>query len=168
MALQNSGIKHTRVFVFALALMDMKDTKAELITQLKRLSLEEVAGVIQNLEEKCANATLTKHEVLPEGNNYALFVWQPNLPPRRDLLSMFGAGESPEHVAEDLFNGKKDYGKTLVFIKMSKDVKELAALIRREPVHQFVLMKGSMMNVSSMTHVFVDGKNLNTLESEWA
>jgi hypothetical protein len=62
---------------------------------------------------------------------------------------------------------RKDYGKTLIFVKMSKDANELAKIIRSAPTLEYVLMRGSMMNVSAMTQVFVDGKNLNTLEAEW-
>jgi hypothetical protein len=142
----------------------MKETKTELLKQLKKLSLEEVAGVIQMLEEKCANATLAKHESVPEGDNYALFVYQPNLPPRRSLMDIFGAEESAELYKN---SPPKNYGKTLLFVKMSKNAKELAGIIRSQPTLEYVLMRGSMMNVSAMTQVFVDGKNLNTLESEW-
>jgi hypothetical protein len=140
--------------------------KTEILKQLKKLSLEEVAGVIQSLEEKCMNATMAKHEAIPEGDNYALFVYQPTLPPMRSLMDIFGGGKE-ERSAEEIYR-PKDLGKTLVFVKMSKDAKELSAIIRSAPTLEYVLMRGNMMNVSAMTQVFVDGKNLNTLESEWS
>ncbi len=146
-----------------------KETRAEILQELKKLSMEEIAEVVQNLEQKCITATLTKQaEALPEGDNYALFVWQPNLPPMRSLMDIFGGGDPR---GGDELSGVptvKDYGRSLMFVKMAKDVKELDAIIRREPQHKYVMMRGKMMNVSSMTQVFVDGKTLNTLEQEWA
>lgn len=142
----------------------MKETKTEILRQLKKLSLEEVASVIQTLEQKCMNATLAKHEAIPEGDHYALFAWQANLPPMRSLMDIFNPNSNPP---EENFK-RQDHGKTLIFVKMSKDVKELSALIRREPQHNYIIMRGGLMNVSSMTQVFVDGKNAETLESEWA
>jgi hypothetical protein len=148
----------------------MKETKTEILKQLKKLTLEEVAGVIESLEEKCAAATMAKHESIPEGDNYALFVYQPNLPPQRTLMNIFGVGGGNGAGEREDFRGapeRRDYGKTLIFVKMSKDVKELDKIIRSAPTLEYVLMRGSMMNVSTMTQVFVDKKSLNTLEAEW-
>ena len=141
----------------------MKETKTEILAQLKKLSLEEVATVIQTLEKKCANATLlAQHEALPEGDHYALFVWQPKPLPMRSLMDILYSQEREE------YKEPKEQEKMLVFVKMSKDVKELSEIIRREPGHNYVIMRGGLMNVKSMTQIFVDGKNFNTLESEWS
>lgn len=43
----------------------------------------------------------------------------------------------------------------------------VTAAVRKAPLEKYVLFRGEMMTVEVAMPVFVDGKNLDTLEAEW-
>lgn len=64
-------------------------------------------------------------------------------------------------------NGKSRETDAFEFICHVKSPKEIAAAVRRAPLHSYVLFQGIMSEVKVAMPVFVDGKSLDTLNAEW-
>lgn len=62
---------------------------------------------------------------------------------------------------------KKKPAKQLVFISMVSCPAEVAKLIRKSPNEEYVILRGQMHAVKVAMPVFMDGRNLDTLNAEW-
>ena len=66
---------------------------------------------------------------------------------------------------EEKKDEKDEY--TLSFVAAVKTPKDVAEIVRKDPLSKFVLFHGEMQEIKVAIPVFANGKNLQTLDSEW-
>lgn len=98
---------------------------------------------------------------------YALFAWE-DVKQRapHDAWSMVFMAEPKEPWQEG--DEEKDKPKQhLAFVAFVSSPAEVVEAVRKDPVRRYVLMTGTIEAVQIAMPVFVGGKNLSTLDSEW-
>lgn len=100
--------------------------------------------------------------------SYTLFKW--TIPQRERKSNPFGLitfGGFGEDWKEEKPVIETDASKeTLEFVCHVKSPKDVAKQVRKDPTQRYVLFHGEMLDVKIAMPVFVDGKNLDTFESE--
>lgn len=63
--------------------------------------------------------------------------------------------------------GKAVPEEILEFVGKVTSLKAVAALVRRDPLHPYVLFEGKMTEIKVAIPVFMNGKSLDTMGAEW-
>lgn len=84
------------------------------------------------------------------------------------FAEMMRRSESGEDWKPDDEDDECSGEKRLEFVGIVESPKDLAELVRRKPLSNYVLFQGDVHSIQISMPVFVDGKNLDTFEAEWA
>lgn len=68
---------------------------------------------------------------------------------------------------DDKIKDETEEKELLSFVGEVKNGKELANMIRQDPLGKYLLFKGQMVDIKISIPVFIDGKNVETTDSEW-
>ncbi len=83
-------------------------------------------------------------------------------------MSVMYGQEIPEEEWKEGDPEDKKPEKELVFVAYVTDPKELAGIIRKDPLKEYLLFIGEISTIKIAMPVMVDGKSLDTMESEWS
>lgn len=61
----------------------------------------------------------------------------------------------------------KEKKETIHFVAIVDSPKELASIVRKSPTEKYLLFYGEVQEMTVAIPIFIGGKNLATLDSEW-